>query len=80
MATLTIKNLPDSLYERLKLTAARHRRSLNSEAIVQLEQSLNKHVIDVEETIERVRELRSKYPNVWLTDEDLELAKNEGRP
>lgn len=80
MATLTIKNLPDSLYERLKLTAAKHRRSLNSEAIVQLEQSLNKHVIDVEETIERVRELRSKYPNVWLTDEDLELAKNEGRP
>ncbi len=80
MATLTIKNLPDSLYERLKLTAARHRRSLNSEAIVQLEQSLNKHNIEVEETIERVRELRSKYPDLRLTDADLEFAKNEGRP
>ena len=40
MATLTIKNLPDKLYAQLKARAAEHRRSLNSEAILAVEQSL----------------------------------------
>lgn len=38
--TLTLKNIPDEVYERLKLSAAVHRRSLNSEAIVCLESVL----------------------------------------
>ena len=33
MATLTIKNLPNQLYERLRAQAKWHRRSINSEAI-----------------------------------------------
>ena len=40
MATLTIKNLPNQLYERLRAQAKRHRRSINSEAIVCLKQVL----------------------------------------
>ena len=40
MATLTIKNLPDSLYRRLKEKAAEHRRSLNSEAILAVERAV----------------------------------------
>ena len=35
--TLTLKNIPDDVYTRLKLSAELHRRSLNSEAIVCLE-------------------------------------------
>ena len=35
--TLTLKNIPDALYERLKASAVLNRRSLNSEAIVHLE-------------------------------------------
>jgi antitoxin FitA len=35
--TLTLKNIPDDVYERLKASAEAHRRSLNSEAIVCLE-------------------------------------------
>jgi len=80
MATLTIKNLPDEIYAALSKTAKRNRRSINSEAIVQLENSMRERSIDVEKTLERVRKLRAKYPNVWLTDEDLNFAKNEGRP
>ena len=38
--TLTLKNIPDAVYERLKLSAEAHRRSMNSEAIVCLEQVL----------------------------------------
>ena len=32
--TLTLKNIPEDVYRRLKLSAEAHRRSLNSEAIV----------------------------------------------
>ena len=35
--TLTLKNIPDEIYQRLKASAVTHRRSLNSEAIVCLE-------------------------------------------
>ena len=35
--TITLKNIPDDVYKRLKLSADTHRRSLNGEAIVCLE-------------------------------------------
>ena len=38
--TLTLKNIPDEVYARLKAAAEAHRRSLNSEAIVCLESVL----------------------------------------
>ena len=38
--TLTPKNIPDAVYERLKASAQSHRRSLNSEAIVCLDSVL----------------------------------------
>ncbi|MGC8703572.1 MAG: FitA-like ribbon-helix-helix domain-containing protein, partial [Thiomonas sp.] len=38
--TLTLKNIPDEVYQRLKTSAEIHRRSLNSEAIVCLESVL----------------------------------------
>lgn len=40
MATLQGLNIPDSLYERLRLRAARHRRSLSAEAVAVLEAGL----------------------------------------
>jgi len=40
MATLQGLNIPDSLYERLRLRAERHRRSLSAEAAAMLEAGL----------------------------------------
>jgi antitoxin FitA len=80
MATLTIKNLPDELYAELTRTAKRHRRSINSEAIVQLETSLRKRDVDVEAELKEIRSNREKITGVWLTDDSLDHAKNEGRP
>lgn len=40
MPTLTIKKVPQDLYEKLRERAALHRRSMNSEAIACLEQLL----------------------------------------
>ena len=36
MPTLVLRNVPDDLYQRLKQTAAEHRRSMTQEAIVSL--------------------------------------------
>lgn len=80
VATLTIKNLPDEIYATLTKTAKRNRRSINGEAIVRLEQGLQNVEPDVEAILERVRGNREKLKGVWLTDEFLEYAKNEGRP
>lgn len=80
MATLTIKNLPDEIYAALSRTAKRNRRSITSEAIVQLEEALAAEKSDIEQKLERIRAFRETMPNVHLTDEFLEFAKNEGRP
>lgn len=81
MATITIKNLPDEVHERLKQCAAEHRRSVNSEAIVQLERSLKTAPKrDPRAIIERIRRLNREVPLPDLTDGLLERAKREGRP
>ena len=80
MATLTLKNVPDTLYEHLKRSAERHRRSINREAIVCLEQALRGPYPDAGETLARVRLIRERASQVYVTDEDLQAARNEGRP
>jgi plasmid stability protein len=40
MPTLVLRNVPDDLYQRLKETAAEHRRSMTQEAIVSLRTAL----------------------------------------
>ena len=78
MATLTIRNLPDVLHERLKRHAERHRRSLNSEAIVLLERALEQAPAERAEVRERLRALRSEVPPLTLDPEELKRARREG--
>lgn len=80
MATMTLKNVPEDLYEELKLRAERHRRSMNSEAIVCLERALRSENVDPEALLEGARELRSRIPGVFVTDADLRTARDFGRP
>jgi plasmid stability protein len=80
MTTLTIKNLPGELYERLKQRAAEHRRSINSEVIICLERALSNSRIDAAAFLSRARELRKHTSGQRLTDKRLSGAKNEGRP
>ena len=80
MATLTIKNLPDALYERLKAKAAEHRRSLNSEAILAVERA----VVDAgappaEEILAALRRSRGRLGAPFVTDAALRAARNDGR-
>ena len=80
MATLTLKQVPDDLYRRLKERAATHRRSLNNEAIVCLEQMLRSQPVDPASWLEKARALRGRASKVYLTDEALRRAKENGRP
>ena len=57
--TLTLKNIPDHVYERLKWSAQMHRRSLNNEAIVCLETVLAPAGLPVAERLARARALRT---------------------
>ena len=78
--TLTLKNIPDAVYERLKASAQIHRRSLNSEAIVCLESVLIPAGITPGERLDRARELRAALPRGVFNAGDIDKAKREGRP
>jgi plasmid stability protein len=78
--TLTLKNIPDALYDRLKLAAEMHRRSLNSEAIVCLESVLLPTKMMPSERIARARELRAALSTGKFHARDIDAAKREGRP
>ena len=76
--TLTLKNIPDDLYEALKSAAAAHRRSLNSEAIVQLQKALPARSKSPEEILARIDALRASLKGTFRA-EDIDEWKREGR-
>ena len=78
--TLTLKNIPDPLYTRLKMSAEMHRRSLNSEAIVCLESVLLPARLAHTERLARARELRAALPEGLFNAIDIDAAKQQGRP
>ncbi len=78
--TLTLKNIPDEVYQRLKASAESHRRSLNSEAIVCLEAVLLPGRLTPGERLARARALRSALPKVKFLPRDIDALKREGRP
>ena len=77
--TLTLKNIPDEVYDRLKASAEAHRRSLNSEAIVCLETVLLPGRVDPGERIARARALRATLPETKFKARDIDVLKREGR-
>lgn len=77
--TLTLKNIPDAVYERLKAAAATHRRSLNSEAIVCLESVLLPGKMSPTERLARAQALRASLPQGRLIAEEIDGLKSEGR-
>lgn len=79
MATVTVKNIPDELYERLKTVAKINRRSINSEIIVCIENAVTSRRIDPDEVLENARRLRQLTADHRISDEEFNQAKAEGR-
>jgi len=73
--TLTLKNIPDDVYERLKLSAAANRRSINREAIVCLEAALLATRIAPAERLARARTLRAALPKGAFRAKDIDAMK-----
>ncbi len=80
MPALTIKNIPDDLYDELKYIAKQHHRSINSEVIVCLKRSLFPKRISPDERLSTIRSIRSQIKHNTVTAEDIDQAINEGRP
>lgn len=77
--TLTLKNIPEPLYERLKSSAEMNHRSLNSEVIVCLESALMAGKMPPAERLARARELRAALPKGKFKAKDIDEAKRQGR-
>lgn len=79
MVTITLKNVPPEIYERIKIQAKNNHRSINGEILSILEQAISIPPIDVKATLERTRKLREMTAHYVITNEELTKWKNEGR-
>ncbi len=80
MPALTVKNIPEDLYNELKYVAEQHHRSINSEVIVCLKRILFPKRISPEDRLDSIQALRSQITTDVITAEDIDQAINEGRP
>lgn len=79
MATLTLKNVPDGLYQRLRGAAAKNRRSLNQEAILRLDEALAEpHPEDVVRSIRAAHEEQASA-GIWIDHAKTADYIREGR-
>jgi plasmid stability protein len=77
--TLTLKNIPDDVYERLKASAESNRRSMNSEAIVCLDAALQPGRLTTNEVLTAAREVRESFGGRLFKAEDIDTFKRAGR-
>ena len=79
MVTITVKNVPKEIYERIKVRAIANHRSINGEILTILEQAVSLPPIDVDATLERTRKLRELTAKYTVTADEIEKMINEGR-
>ncbi|MGD2083099.1 MAG: Arc family DNA-binding protein [Chromatiales bacterium] len=80
MAAITIKNVPDALYEQLKAAAQAHHRSINGEVIAALERSLASTKAAPETQLASIRALRAELTIEPLDPAEIAEAIEQGRP
>ncbi len=81
MKTITVKSIPDDLYERLKQRATENRRSINSEIIVCIERSVqSQKQEEIDDILAKARQMRSWTEANPITNEELTVTKITGRP
>ncbi len=77
--TITLKGIPDAVYEQLKASAEVNRRSLNSEAIACLESMLLPKRATALEHLAKAREIRLSLRRGAFKPEDIDRFKRSGR-
>ena len=80
MTNITIRNIPQAVYEKIKASAIANKRSINSEILYGLEQNYSQAERNKAATLENIRQLRAKTTNrIYLTETEITAAKREGR-
>ncbi len=69
--SITLKNIPEPIYQRIKLAAKRHHRSMNNEIIACLEQVLAPRPVDLDAQLDQARKLRERFAGPALKLEDI---------
>lgn len=80
MPALTIKNIPDDLYNELKFVAGQHHRSINSEVIVCLNERLFPKKISPDDRLRNIQTLRGQIEPNKISAQDIDHAISNGRP
>jgi antitoxin FitA len=75
---ITIRDIPDEVYEKLKQQAELHQRSINSEVIFYLRQMVRSHRPDPDQVIARAKKLKRQAKGS-LTLNDIQHAIDQGR-
>ncbi len=80
MPSITVRDIPEEIYQKIKQEAVANKRSINSEILYGLEQNYGKTQQNKQTILENVRRLRSiTKGRIYLTDAEITKAKNEGR-
>ena len=80
MPAITLKNIPENLYEHLKIAAKGHHRSINAEIIACLEKELMPVKIAPKQRLTRAKAIREELKMANIDPEEIENAIDEGRP
>ena len=79
MPSLTIKNIPEEIYRRLKIAAEKNHRSLNGEVIACLDDALTPHGVPVHEQLAHIRKLRESLRTKHFDAAEILKAVDAGR-
>lgn len=79
MPNITVKNIPEPIYEELKKRAKAQHRSINSEIIACLEQSTHSFRPSPEYFLRQAERIH-KLAKGSISAEEIEAAINQGRP
>lgn len=77
--TITIRDIPDDVYAKIKEQARLHHRSINSEVIVCLQKLVQSNRRDSDQIITRAKMLKKKSKGTLSMDE-IQQAIHQGRP
>lgn len=77
--TITLKGIPDNIYERLKASAAANHRSLNSEVIACLEATLMTKRVSIPHQLAAIRAIRARLPEATFNHDEIDRIKRQGR-
>lgn len=77
MATLHVRNVPDTLYERLRQQAQSENRSLSAQVVILLDRALSEMDDDQGEILARIRRRRSFSPSAVGAPDSTTLLRED---